>query len=220
MASQSVENYLKCIYSLQSNEDSGVSTNAIAERLETKPSSVSDMLKKLKLKGLVNYEKYRGANLTESGHKLAVNIVRKHRLWEVFLVEKLHFGWEEVHDMAEQLEHVQAPHLTIRLEEFLGHPRFDPHGDPIPDEDGNMVEHVSSIPLNELSVEKQGTLVGVLDTSRKFLEYLQQIKLTIGVSLEVITVFEYDRSMEILVADKRMTISHQAASNLLIQPIV
>jgi DtxR family Mn-dependent transcriptional regulator len=218
VASQSVENYVKCIFSLQSKQEGGVSTNAIAERLETKASSVSDMLKKLKSKKLVNYEKYKGATLTTKGRDMAVNIIRKHRLWEVFLVDNLHFGWDEVHDIAEQMEHVQSPKLTNRLEEYLGFPRFDPHGDPIPDKDGKFEQHARTLPLSEMGESEEGKLVGVLDTSTEFLQYLKQMNLKLGVKMTVGQVFEYDKSLEISTDNRMLTLSQQVASNLLIQP--
>jgi DtxR family transcriptional regulator, Mn-dependent transcriptional regulator len=128
----SEENYLKAIYHLSKEEDESVSTNALAERLETTAASVSDMLKKLAKKELIEYKKYQGVNISEKGKRVALQIIRKHRLWEVFLVEKLSFNWDEVHEIAEQLEHIDSPTLVKRLDEFLGYPKFDPHGDPIP----------------------------------------------------------------------------------------
>lgn len=218
MASQSVENYVKSIFALESKQEGGVSTNAIAERLETKASSVSDMLKKLKSKKLVHYEKYKGATLTAKGRTMAISIIRKHRLWEVFLVENLHFGWDEVHEIAEQLEHVQSSKLTNRLEEYLGHPRFDPHGDPIPDIDGKIEKLATTLPLGEMESGTEGTLVGVLDTTTEFLQYLKQMNLNLGVQMSVVQVFEYDKSLEISTGERMLTLSQQAASNLLIQP--
>jgi DtxR family Mn-dependent transcriptional regulator len=127
------ENYLKAIYKLSRKGDSGVSTNALAERMDTKASSATDMIKRLSTKKLVDHKKYQGVTLTEKGRKVAVDIIRKHRLWEVFLVEHLGFGWDEVHDVAEQMEHISSPLLVERLDRFLNHPKYDPHGGPIPD---------------------------------------------------------------------------------------
>ncbi|MGB5928452.1 MAG: metal-dependent transcriptional regulator, partial [Cyclobacteriaceae bacterium] len=151
MPSLAEENYLKAIYHLSTEDEGNVSTNAISETLNTKPASVSDMLRKLSGKELVSYRKYQGVSLTPSGRKVALQVIRKHRLWEVFLVDKLNFNWDEVHDVAEQLEHIQSPLLIHQLDEFLGHPAYDPHGDPIPDENGGFPEKEQS-PLSELTV--------------------------------------------------------------------
>ena len=187
---QASENYLKCIYALSSKESGNVSTNSIAERLETKASSVTDMLKKLKERGLVSYEKYQGAELTAKGQAIAVQIIRKHRLWEVFLVQKLKFGWDEVHDIAEQLEHIKSPEMVERLDEFLGHPKYDPHGDPIPDADGNLATDPEVMPISKLSKGQQAIIVGVGDSSPSFLQYLQQIELTLGAEITIENKFD------------------------------
>ena len=161
----SEENYLKAIYHLTLSSDAEVSTNAIAEMMETKASSVTDMLKKLSEKGLVNYKKYQGVSLTVNGKLAAKMIVRKHRLWEVFLVDKLDFSWDEVHDIAEQLEHIKSEKLINKLDDFLGNPTEDPHGDPIPDANGKIISTEKQL-LSELSENQIGICVGVTDTSR------------------------------------------------------
>ncbi len=169
----SEENYLKTIYHLTTVSDSEVSTNAIAEKMETKASSVTDMLKKLAEKDLVNYKKYQGVSLTDNGKLEAKMIVRKHRLWEVFLVEKLDFSWDEVHDVAEQLEHIKSEKLINKLDDFLGNPTEDPHGDPIPDVHGRIIKIEKQL-LSELSENRSGICVGVKDTSSEFLKYLDK----------------------------------------------
>src|SRR3984885_5178673 len=145
------ENYLKAIYHL-SHESGSVSTNQIAAALNTKAASVTDMLKKLADKALINYEKYQGVTLTSAGQKIALHIIRKHRLWEYFLVEKLNFKWDEVHEMAEEMEHISSVELIDRLDKFMDYPKHDPHGDPIPDSDGKFKVHdlkpVSAIEVN------------------------------------------------------------------------
>ena len=166
----SEENYLKTIFHLYQEEKEPVSTNAIAERLATKPSSVTDMMKKLATKNLINYQKYQGVTLTERGMKKATLIVRKHRLWEVFLVEKLHFSWDEVHDIAEELEHIQSEVLIDRLDAFLGSPDKDPHGDPIPNKEGVFYNTIKTL-LSELDNGDSGTCVAVKNTSKEFLVY-------------------------------------------------
>jgi DtxR family Mn-dependent transcriptional regulator len=210
------ENYLKAIYHLSSSGQKQVNTNAIADRLNTKPASVSDMMRKLSAKDVITYVKYQGVNITDDGIKRALSVIRKHRLWEVFLVDKLNFHWDEVHEIAEQLEHIQSSLLITRLDEFLDYPKFDPHGDPIPDEDGI----ISSKPMIILSELPQGTncrLVSMVDTGTAFLKYLDKIDMKIGTKIKVLDIFDFDGSMEIE-ADKKksITISRQVADNLLI----
>jgi DtxR family transcriptional regulator, Mn-dependent transcriptional regulator len=217
MASESVENYIKCIYSLEQMESGGVSTNAIAEKLSTKASSVTDMLKKLKEKGLTDYKKYHGARLTTKGRKMAVGIIRRHRLWEVFLVEKLAYGWEEVHDIAEQLEHIESEELSDRLDQFLSFPRFDPHGDPIPDSDGKIRDEREKIPLASLQVGETGVVIGVQDSSADFLKYLDDVQLQLGAKLELSAVYAFDQSMVLKVNNKERTVSHLVSKNILVQ---
>ncbi len=219
MNSYTEENYLKAIYSLaQKSENKGASTNAIATALATKASSVTDMVKKLAEKKLVNYKKYQGVTLTEKGKSVAVNIIRKHRLWEVFLVDKLNFKWDEVHDIAEQLEHIKSPELTQRLDQFLDFPKFDPHGDPIPDAEGNILNHAEMNLLSELKQGEKGVVVGVKDSSSGFLQHLENQNLMLGTKLIVAQIFEYDQSMNIEFADgNHITISQQVSHNVCVK---
>ncbi|HZY35262.1 MAG TPA: metal-dependent transcriptional regulator [Mucilaginibacter sp.] len=208
------ENYLKSIYHLSLNSTS-VSTNQLAALLNTKASSVTDMLKKLSEKGLINYMPYQGVSLTAAGEKIAVIIIRKHRLWEYFLVEKLDFKWDEVHEMAEELEHISSNELIDRLDKFMGYPKYDPHGDPIPDCNGLFKIHnlkaVSSISANE-----GGVICGVRDHSPAFLQYLEKQELTIGKAILIKDIIEFDRSMILLSEGKQIQISREVANNLLI----
>ncbi|TRX00326.1 metal-dependent transcriptional regulator [Flavobacterium gawalongense] len=212
----SEENYLKAIYHLTTVSDSEVSTNAIAEMMETKASSVTDMLKKLAEKDLVNYKKYQGVSLTENGKLAAKMIVRKHRLWEVFLVEKLDFSWDEVHDVAEQLEHIKSEKLINKLDDFLGNPTEDPHGDPIPDANGRIVKVEKQL-LSELHENQAGICVGVQDTSSEFLKYLDKQGIALGSKIEVISKESFDLSLKIKVDSKDLTISNKIASNLFVK---
>jgi DtxR family Mn-dependent transcriptional regulator len=212
----SEENYLKAIYHLTTVSDSEVSTNAIAEMMETKASSVTDMLKKLAEKDLVNYKKYQGVSLTENGKLAAKMIVRKHRLWEVFLVEKLDFSWDEVHDVAEQLEHIKSEKLINKLDDFLGNPTEDPHGDPIPDVNGRIVKIEKQL-LSELVENQSGICVGVKDTSSEFLKYLDKQEIALGSKIEVIGRESFDLSLKIKVDNKDLTISNKIASNLFVK---
>lgn len=210
------ENYLKAIYHLSSDGQKQVNTNAIAERLQTKPASVSDMIKKLSDKHVISYVKYQGVNITAEGKKKALKVIRNHRLWEVFLVNKLNFHWDEVHEIAEQLEHIRSSLLISRLDKYLDFPKFDPHGDPIPSEDGI----ISSKPRFILANLTPGTiseLVSMKDTGVVFLKYLDRIGMKIGTKIKILDTIEFDNSVEIEVDDgKSLNISKQVADNLLV----
>lgn len=208
------ENYLKAIYHLSLN-DLSVSTNQIAAALCTKAASVTDMLKKLADKELINYEKYQGVTLTATGEKIALQIIRRHRLWEYFLVEKLNFKWDEVHEMAEELEHISSVELIDRLDQFMDCPKHDPHGDPIPDRDGNFKKH-ELIPVASLKLNETGIISGVRDHSPGFLQYLEKQQLTIGKKIKVSDIIEYDNSMILEVEKTTTHISREVAKNLLI----
>jgi len=213
LLTQSEENHLKAIYHLGKFGSISVSTNAIAEQLETKASSVTDMLKKLADKNLVNYRKYQGVNLTEDGRNTASNIVRKHRLWEVFLVNKLNFSWDEVHEIAEQLEHIKSEKLINQLDAFLGNPTHDPHGDPIPDKNGKMVQ-LETQNILEIKTGRKGVLVSVKDSSDDFLKYLNKNNLALGDTIKVLDFEPFDSSITIETKERTMIISKMVAENL------
>lgn len=214
MQSFTEENYLKVIYHL-AEKVTTVQTNAIAEQIQTKPASVTDMLKKLAEKGLVDYIKYQGVSLTAKGKQTAINVVRKHRLWEVFLVDKLNFKWDEVHDVAEQLEHIKSAPLIERLDSFLGFPKTDPHGDPIPNKHGEF-EDSTFIKLTELKINDSGTITGVSEHSSPFLKHLEKIGLTLGKQINLIDIAEFDGSVEITVGDANINVSREIAKHILI----
>ena len=216
MYSQSEENYLKAIFTLGKRTDKAVNTNQLAKRLKTKASSITDMVKKLSDKDLVDYEKYKGASLTKNGEKVALAILRKHRLWETFLVEKLKFSWDEVHDIAEQLEHIQSPELVQRLDAFLGFPETDPHGDPIPDKDGNIQATQSHI-LATIPIRTKVILTGLKDSSDPFLRYLDKRHLSLGDTLEIVDIEDFDQSFQIKSNNKLFSLSEIAANNLLVK---
>jgi len=216
MYSLAEENYLKTIYHLEQESQGGVSTNAIAERMETKPSSVTDMVQKLAEKKMLSYKKYKGTTLTAGGKKIAANVIRKHRLWEVFLVDKLKFHWDEVHEIAEQLEHIHSEKLIERLDKYLGNPDFDPHGDPIPDEDGNVKPTEKKL-LSELVKKQRGVCVGVKETGSEFLQYLDKRNITIGTKISVLGKEFFDGSMIIQVGKDQFFISKKIAENLYVQ---
>ncbi len=211
----SEENYIKAIYHLGIGNEKMVSTNAIAEKMETKPSSVTDMMKKLSEKNLVNYKKYQGVSLTESGRKLALSIIRKHRLWEVFLVDKLDFQWDEVHEVAEQLEHIKSEKLVDKLDTYLGYPKLDPHGDPIPAKDGKFKEMVKIL-LSEAPINAMGLCIGVKDSSATFLKFLDKHKIALGDTIKVLDKEEFDGSLHIQIKQRNLLISEQIAANLFI----
>ncbi|MDX5418189.1 MAG: metal-dependent transcriptional regulator [Hymenobacteraceae bacterium] len=214
MHSFTEENYIKTIYKLSDNGLQEVNTNAIAEVLNTKAASVTDMLRKLNAKNLVNYVRYRGVTLTGEGEKIALQIIRKHRLWEVFLVEKLRFNWDEVHEVAEELEHISSTLLTRRLDEFLGYPKFDPHGDPIPSETGEMKLKKQRL-LSEMEVNDAGVVVGVNDSQPLFLQYLDKMGIALGSRIRIIDKIPYDNSLEINLEDSRsLLISSEVSKNI------
>ena len=218
MPSQTEENYLKAIYKLAEAEPdaSGVSTNRIAAALATRAASVTDMLRRLADKGLLAYEKYRGVQLTPEGRRLALLTIRKHRLWEVFLVQQLGFSWDEVHDVAEELEHVQSPLLMRRLDAFLGHPALDPHGDPIPTEDGAVRRPATRL-LADLLTGEHCLLAAVKNTSAPFLQYLDKVGLQLGARVEVLDKVIFDNSLEIKVNNVHVAlISAEVSRNLLV----
>jgi DtxR family Mn-dependent transcriptional regulator len=194
----------------------GVNTNAIAGMLVTKASSVTDMLKKLADKDLVSYQKYQGVTLTESGLLSAKMIVRKHRLWEVFLVEKLNFSWDEVHEIAEELEHIQSEKLINKLDEFLDFPTFDPHGDPIPDKNGS-VKKMDKLLLSEAKIGQDYQCVGVKDTSVSFLQFLDKQKISLGSKIKIISKEDFDASQTIQLNTRTLVISNKIAENIFIK---
>lgn len=212
----SEENYLKTIYHITAASGVEVSTNAIAEKMETKASSVTDMLKKLAEKEFIVYKKYQGVLLTDKGKLSAKMIVRKHRLWEVFLVDKLQFSWDEVHDIAEQLEHIKSEKLINKLDDFLGNPTEDPHGDPIPDANGK-INKVEKLVLAELNENQTGICIGVKDSSAQFLKYLDKNQITLGSKIEVLAKEEFDLSLKIKVEEKAVMISNIIANNLYVK---
>lgn len=214
------ENYLKAIYHLSGAGKSPVSTNALADNMNNRAASVTDMIKRLSVKGVISYEKYHGVNISEDGKLAALKVIRKHRLWETFLVEKLGFNWDQVHDVAEQLEHIQSPLLIEKLDAFLGHPSVDPHGHPIPDANGKINE-VKQMPLSEFKTGKNGIVFSVRDGSATFLQYLSKIGIHIGASIKILERIEYDGSLEIVIDNKvKVFISREASENLLIKEAI
>jgi len=214
----SEENYIKSIYHLQRADDT-VSTNALAERLKTKPASISDMLKKLQAKGLVNYNRYKGFRLTREGNKAALAIIRRHRLWEYFLVDQLQFSWEDVHEVAEQLEHVSNRKLVDKLDAFLGYPKFDPHGDPIPDGNGK-INFQDQIPLFTLPLNTTAVITSVRSESSDLLSFLSSRKITIGTKVEVKRRLDFDNSLEVKVRSRQpIHISEQVANAIQVNPL-
>lgn len=212
----SEENYIKVIYHFSLVSPKGVNTNAIAGMLDTKASSVTDMMKKLSDKNLVSYQKYQGVTLSEKGLQSAKMIVRKHRLWEVFLVDKLGFSWDEVHEIAEELEHIKSEKLINKLDAFLGFPAADPHGDPIPDEKG-MIKKIEKQLLSDVILEKEFYCIGVKDSSAEFLKYLNKQKISLGSKLKIIEREDFDETLVVEIDEKRLTISSKISNNIYVQ---
>lgn len=210
------ENYLKAIFKIAEKDPGAVLTNALAAEMGTSAASATDMLKRLSEKQLVAYEKYRGVTLTEAGNRIATDLIRKHRLWEVFLVDKLGFAWDEVHHFAEQLEHIQGENLTERLDDFLGHPRFDPHGDPIPDAQGHWLRR-AQVRLSTLTPGQRGIVTGVDDHSSTFLQYLDELGLGLGAELEILERTAYDLSTKIRIRTREAILSEKVCQNLFVR---
>jgi len=210
------ENYLKVIFHLGGSTALSISTNAIAEEMATKPSSVTDMAKKLAEKQLVDYVRYQGVSLTQKGVRTALGIIRKHRLWEVFLVKKLDFTWDEVHEVAEQLEHIKSEKLIDRLDQLLDFPKYDPHGDPIPTKSGEFQERDKQL-LSELAVDAEGVCVGVKDTSSSFLKFLDKHNIALGHAIKILDKEDFDDSMRIWIEGRELQISNQIATNLYVK---
>lgn len=212
------ENYLKAIFKLsEENGNTTASTNAIAAEMNTAAASVTDMLRRLSEKDLIHYEKYKGVHLKKQGRKVATMLLRKHRLWEYFLVEKLKFEWDEVHDIAEELEHVRSEELINRLDDYLGQPRFDPHGDPIPNADGTIPTRQLT-PLSALKNGQHGILTGLQEHPDSLMRYLKKMNIGIGTKLEVLELHEFDESISVRIDDERhITLSEKVSKNLLLK---
>ena len=216
MLSHTEENYLKSIYHLESTNPNKVSTTLIANSLKTKASSVTDMIKKLAEKDLVNYQKYKGVTTTIKGKKRALKIVRKHRLWEVFLVEKLNFNWDEVHDIAEQLEHIESDQLIDRLDTFLKYPEKDPHGDPIPNKNGIMRTE-DSILLGNALINKPYYVACVKDNSKALLQFLDKHNISLDSELIILDKFDFDDSMTIQLKNgTKIQLSKKVSTNVFV----
>ena len=219
MLTTSEENYLKTIYNLSESGKNQVSTNSVSKFLKTKPSSVTDMIKKLSAKKLLYHKKYKGTNISSNGKKLAIQIIRKHRLWEVFLFEKLNFKWDEVHKIAEELEHITNEKLIERLDKYLKYPKIDPHGDPIPNKNGE-INIKPKIKLSNLLINNKCIVSKVNDEDGNLLEYLNKIKIHIGSKIKVFDIIEFDRSIEIEIDSKnKVFISNRVAENILVTKI-
>ena len=210
------ENYLKTILNISFNTNKKVSTNEISSVLKTSPASVTDMLKKLLEKKLVKYEKYKGVELSNSGKQYAINILRKHRLWETFLVEHLGFNWSEVHEIAEELEHIKSTKLIDKLDTFLGYPKFDPHGDPIPNKEG-VIPNIKSTSLDQMEVGFKGHVLGVTIDEKLFLDYLTNLNIKIGTKIEIIQKIDFDKSLIVNIENIENHISFDVAKNILIK---
>jgi DtxR family Mn-dependent transcriptional regulator len=214
--SLSEENYLKAIYSLSQKGNAKITPTAVAEKLKVNAASVVDMLKKLSERKLISYNKEKGAKLTEKGGKIALTIVRNHRLWEVFLMEKLGYSWDVVHDIAEELEHVKHGELADRLEKFLGYPEYDPHGDPIPKSSGELPKRKTTT-LTEVVTGKTCQVAAVKDSSPEFLHYLEHLSVGIGTKVKVIERISFDDSIVVQIGrDHRTNVSKKFSDNLLV----
>ena len=217
MPSAAEENYLKIIYHLSSGNDQKVLTNQLAQRINSTAASVTDMLSRLSDKKMVVYKKYYGVTLSEKGKKVAVSIIRRHRLWEVFLAEKLRFAWDEVHEIAEQLEHVSGNDLIERLDKFLGYPKIDPHGDPIPDSNGKFIATQVKL-LAAVGINKKISINKIMSTDASLLSYLKNQGLIPGTTVRVAAVHSFDKSMDLIASGKKkIHISREIAEHILVK---
>jgi DtxR family Mn-dependent transcriptional regulator len=217
MVTSTEEDYIKAIFKITERNQGTASTNSIAEHLSTSAASVTDMLKRLSEKEYFNYQKYKGVSLTNKGLDLATQLIRKHRLWEYFLVEKLSFTWDEVHEIAEQLEHVKSDKLIEKLDAYLDYPKYDPHGDPIPNAEGKFTIR-TQVSLFNLGLGEEGIVVGVKEHDKPFLQYLDKLKIKIGSKLKVINQLDFDHSKEVLIEEEGKTVlSHKVCSNIYVK---
>lgn len=212
MLSHTEENYLKAIYHLAMEDKKEVSTNSISGSMNKKPASVSDMLKKLSQKKLIYYEKYKEITISKEGIKIALQIIRKQHLWEVFLVEKLKFNWDEVYEIAEELKHIKSAQLIERMDEFLHFPQYDPHGNPIPDVNG-QIKAKKQILLSQLLPDTDGIVTGVKGSSTSFLKYIDKVGIHLGVKIRVLEKIEFDSSLEIEINNNKTFIVSQKVSD-------
>ncbi len=211
------ENYLKAIFSLGCSGEGGANNQSIAEKLSINPASVTDMLRRLHEKKFIDYNRADGAKLTKEGLKLTIKTVRKHRLWETFLVEKMNFSWSEVHEVAEQLEHIQSDKLLNELDKMLGYPKFDPHGDPIPDAQGKM-PITKAKPLPDIEIGRKVRVVNVADNSPSFLKYLDKQEIGLNNILVVKEIQDFDKSVLVeLKGKKEVFLSHEASKKIFVE---
>ena len=209
------EDYLKAIFKIAETEQKTVSTNSIAKHLKTSAASVTDMLKKLAEKSLIHYKPYHGVSLTSLGNQKATSLIRKHRLWEVFLVKKLKFKWNEIHEIAEQLEHIKSEELIMRLDNYLDNPKFDPHGDPIPNAQGKFTLR-TQIPLCDLGEGSSGILIGVKENNDEFLQYLNAISVKLGTHFKVLERISFDKSFKVIIDHDEVVMIGEKASQCLL----
>ena len=212
----SEENYLKTLFKLENRKDKKVNNTALSQALNLNPATVLEMVRKLAGRKMVHLLPDKTIRLTESGKKKALLTIRKHRLWEVFLVEKMNYKWNEVHELAEQLEHIESTDLVDRLDSFLGNPSFDPHGDPIPDKNGKIKTNLS-IPLSDCQAGKSYTVINLIDTSDAFLQFLGKLNILPGIKIKLLEKLEYDGSFSVEVQKKNVQISEKVAKNILVQ---
>jgi DtxR family transcriptional regulator, Mn-dependent transcriptional regulator len=211
----SEENYLKTLYKLENGQEKKVKNVSLSKALGLNPATVLEMVRKMNERELVELLADKTIQLTDKGRKRALQIIRKHRLWEVFLVDKLNYKWNEVHDIAEQLEHIESENLIKRLEEFLGFPSIDPHGDPIPDENGK-IKKIKTQTLASAPIKKKVTVVSLANSTDEFLKYLDKIGISIGEKLEILEVEDFDKSMTLLLKKNSIIISDEVANNILV----
>jgi DtxR family transcriptional regulator, Mn-dependent transcriptional regulator len=215
---KSEEDYIKAIFNLSEFGNKQVSTNSISKVLKIEPASVTDMIKKLSHKKLIYHQKYKGCKISKNGMKIALQIIRKHRLWEVFLHDKLKFKWDKIHDIAEQLEHISSNKLIDKLDDFLNYPKIDPHGDPIPNKLG-VIESNEKISLFDLENFDSCIVARIIKEDQNFFKLLKKLNIEIGTKIKVLEKLDYDDSLEIIIENKKILISNKIASNIKVSKI-
>ena len=216
MTSINTEDYLKAIYGISSGNGDLVSTTFLAEKLDVSKAAASEMAKKLSEKGLIDYTRYKGLRLTDDGETAALKVIRRHRLWELFLMNELGLSWSEVHDEAERLEHQTSEFLINKIDEYLDYPEFDPHGDPIPNSDGKLPELPEFKTLNECEISQKYKIVKVNDSNNELMKYFTRLGLTLNTEIKVLEKLSFDNSVVIKVNGNEYALSEKISENLFV----
>jgi DtxR family Mn-dependent transcriptional regulator len=219
MSTISKENYLKAIYNYKNSEGETATTSNLAKDLEVSNAAISDMAKKLSDSGLITYEKYKGMELTSKGERIALNVIRRHRLWELFLMKVLELNWSDIHDEAERLEHHTSESLIDKIDEYLNYPEFDPHGHPIPKKNGMFPKSPKIILLSNAELNRNYIFVRVNDRKSELISFLTNLGITLNTNLTVLEKFNFDESIVVRINDRKISLSKKVSENMYVQLI-